>query len=131
MQADDLKIVMIDDSDIDRFIVKRSLQIFGLHCQLIEFHNPAEFLDWLQEQASPPADLAIVDLNMPGIDGFQVIKKIRELPLVNQMPIAVLTSDSNTSTAEKALALGANLYFTKPLKGDAIRQIEILASGER
>lgn len=131
MQAGDLKIVMIDDSDIDRFIVKRSLQIFGLPCEFIEFHSPAEFLNWLKEQEDPPADLAIVDLNMPGIDGFHVIKKIREMPLLKQIPIAVLTSDSNTSTAEKALALGANLYFTKPLKGDAIRQIEILASGAK
>lgn len=128
MQAGDLKIIMIDDSDIDRFIVKRSLQIFGLHCELVEFSSPAKFLEWLDGQ-SQSANLAIVDLNMPGMDGFQLIEKIRKMSLFKKMPIAVLTSDSNTSTAEKALATGANLYFTKPLKGDAIRQIEILASG--
>src|SRR5688572_5051955 len=76
MQTEDLKIVMVDDSDIDRFIVKRSLQIFGLQCELIEFSSPVKFLEWLEGQVNQPADLAIVDLNMPGIDGFQVIKKI-------------------------------------------------------
>src|SRR6476620_11930251 len=69
----------------------------------------------LEEMAAVPPDLAVLDVTMPGIDGFTLTQKIRE---VSNMPIIMLTALSEQSQKVHGLEIGADDYLTKPFDPD-------------
>ena len=70
--------------------------------------------DALQHIKRTPPDLIISDLNMPGIDGFQVARQVRSNPSSNAVPILILTSDPSRENVAKAIGLGVNGFLAKP-----------------
>ncbi|NJL95263.1 MAG: response regulator [Anaerolineae bacterium] len=60
-------------------------------------------------------DMLIVDLMMPDIEGFEVIRRTRAMPGFGQTPILVISARTDQDAKERALSLGANGYMTKPL----------------
>jgi len=59
-------------------------------------------------------DVVFLDLNMPGVDGFEVLAYIRRLPHMENVPVVVITSDDQPETADKVLKLGAKAFVLKP-----------------
>ncbi len=74
----------------------------------------------LQARAVPPPDLILLDVNMPGMDGFQVCKILKGDPLTRAIPIIFLTSYDESEDRVKGLNIGADDYLTKPF---AIREL--------
>ena len=71
-------------------------------------------------------DLFILDVNMPGVNGLEVCRKIRETPKTVDTPVIFLTAKSTPADVEKGLALGANYYMTKPFSGlDLVRKVRL------
>ncbi len=68
-----------------------------------------------QIQYSPP-DLVLLDVMMPGIDGFETCRRIRELPQISQLPVIFMTALSDTQDKVRAFAAGADDYVTKPFQ---------------
>lgn len=77
-----------------------------------------EALDLLQGKVKP--DLIITDLNMPGMDGIEFIKAVRQLPGMRFVPILFLTTESQQSKRAEAKAAGATGWLVKPVKGDEL-----------
>src|SRR5438045_4246754 len=71
----------------------------------------------LEEMAAAPPDLAVLDVTMPGIDGFTLTQQIRE---VSNMPIIMLTAMSEQSQKVHGLEIGADDYVTKPFDPDEL-----------
>jgi len=72
-----------------------------------------------------PVDLAISDINMPGMDGFDLLSAIRERRNTGQLPVIMLTARDQASDVIRALRLGANDYATKPMRFEELeRRIE-------
>jgi CheY-like chemotaxis protein len=67
-------------------------------------------------------DVVFLDLNMPGVDGFEVLAYIRRLPHMENVPVVVITSDDQPETADKVLDLGAKAFVLKPA---GIEELEI------
>jgi len=65
-------------------------------------------------------DLALVDINMPVMDGLKLIHMIREEEKILDLPIIVITTEGGEKERERALELGANGYLTKPVQGSAV-----------
>ncbi len=63
----------------------------------------------------------LTDLNMPGLDGYQLIERLRGDPRHSRLPIIVISGDTDPATPGKVLALGANAFFLKPFSPALVR----------
>ena len=106
------KIISIDDSDIAQEIIKVSLAEFGFE-DIQSFLDPKEALDAISS-GSATADLILLDIMMPGIDGIELCARIRRLENWSDIPIIMLTSRKDTDSLSQAFLAGANDYVTKP-----------------
>lgn len=122
--------VLIDDSDIDLFIQQRFLEYHDFSHNVVAFRSAGEALRMLEEPTGDAApDVIFLDLNMPGVDGFQFLRSFEELPgpVVTKSKIVVLTS-SNSSKDRDAVMENKNViqFITKPLKDTDIEELQRL-----
>jgi chemotaxis family two-component system response regulator Rcp1 len=113
------RILLAEDNDGDVFLVRRALEKRGLLHELVLAHNGEEALVWLDHHSGDSnghtrPDLILLDLNLPRIDGGQLLSHIRKTDSFSRTPVIVLTSSDSPKDRQMALELGANLYFRKP-----------------
>jgi len=113
------RILLAEDNDGDVFLVRRALEKRGLPYELVLAHNGEEALVWLDDHAGEKSvngrpDLIPLDLNLPRVDGGQLLSHIRNSDSFSGTPVIVLTSSDSPKDRQMALDLGANLYFRKP-----------------
>lgn len=106
-------VLIVDDSIIARSFIRRILEINGIDpSNTMEANNGVEALEILKRQK---VDLIFTDLNMPEMDGEQLLKRIKSSPKLNHIPVVVITSSGNVAWEKKFLAQHARAVFTKPL----------------
>src|SRR5262249_2104501 len=73
---------------------------------------------------APPAwfDIILTDVNMPVMDGLKLIQRVRSDDELKAVPIVVITTEAGEADRERALALGANAYITKPIQAPQVIQ---------
>lgn len=113
------RILLAEDNDGDVFLVRRALAKRGLPYELVVAHDGEEALTWLdahggEEKKDIAPELILLDLNLPRIDGAQLLSHIRKSDSFCRTPVIVLTSSDSPKDRQMALELGANLYFRKP-----------------
>ena len=112
------RFLVIDDEPVSASAVEISLAAAGQEDLLI-VNNPREALDAFR--VFKP-DIILLDLSMPGMDGFQVLEQIRQaLPPDENLPVIVITADPAESTRRRALAAGASDFLTKPFGSTELR----------
>ncbi len=74
----------------------------------------------LQRLASGVPDFMTLDVNMPGVSGLEVVKYIRRDPRIANLPVIIISSDSQTQEMAKALLAGANVFLPKPVDYDRL-----------
>ncbi|MCX5660792.1 MAG: response regulator [Planctomycetota bacterium] len=120
-----MKVLVIDDSRAMRMILKTTLRELG-H-EVSEASNGQEGLDVLK--SSGPFALALVDWNIPLVNGYEFVCKVRADPAYAAMKMVMVTTEVETSQVAKALGAGANEYVMKPFTKDILRdKIEMLAA---
>lgn len=80
-------------------------------------------MDGLRKVTADDFDLALIDINMPVMDGLKLIHLIRQEPDLADMPIVVITTEGAQEDRDRALALGANEYLTKPIQANRVLQV--------
>jgi type II secretory ATPase GspE/PulE/Tfp pilus assembly ATPase PilB-like protein/ActR/RegA family two-component response regulator len=105
------RVLVVDDDRITRMLVKLLLEKDGY--SVLEGENGHEALE-LAHRERP--DLLIVDLMMPGMDGYQVIETIRQDISLSTLPVMVLTAEEGPAIEERVLELGADDYLVKPFE---------------
>jgi two-component system chemotaxis response regulator CheY len=111
-------VLIVDDSPTARMLVRRCLQIAGYGAdQMFEAEHGRAALDVLRVQS---IDLAVVDLNMPVMDGRTLIRFMRSSPRHNSIPIIVVSSLVNDTAAAELVAMGASTVLKKPLSPAAM-----------
>ena len=108
-------ILTVDDSPSIRQMIKVVLEPAG--------HSVIEAGDGAQGLAKAQAgklDLVITDLNMPVMNGLELIKALRKLPNAVGMPIVFLTTESNDTVKQEAKSAGATGWITKPFKPEQL-----------
>ncbi|MFP3590260.1 response regulator, partial [Paraburkholderia sp. SIMBA_055] len=63
--------------------------------------------------------VVLLDLKMPRVDGFEVLRRLKESPSTSSMPVIVLTTTDDPREIERCYELGCNVYITKPVEYDA------------
>jgi two-component system chemotaxis response regulator CheY len=117
-----MRAMVIDDSRAMRMILKR---IIGkLNFETTEAADGQEALDQLAAMNEVP-DLALIDWNMPNMNGLEFVTKVRADPRLRGMTLVMVTTESEQSQIVRALAAGAHEYVIKPFTENAM--IEKLA----
>lgn len=110
-----LHIVVIEDRDEDVFLVEYSLQKHSLMCDLTRFEDGETALEAVTgRRALRRPDLVLLDLNLPRIDGREILRELRANPELAHTPVAVITSSFAPKDREDALLLGADRFLQKP-----------------
>lgn len=112
----DIKILIVDDSKTDMMLIKSILHDY----ELLSAYDGVEALEILNQ--TKDIDLMILDLNMPRMNGFQLLEKIRELPEIKKVAILILTNYDELENEIKGLELGAVDYIRKPLNLESLRK---------
>jgi CheY-like chemotaxis protein len=106
-------IFIAEDDEDDQFLLRTAFSSAAKSCDLVFFANGEQLVQRLQQPNQHPT-LVLLDLNMPVLDGFQTLQKIRQQDLYRTLPVIILTTSSQRDDITKAYALGANSFITKP-----------------
>ena len=115
--------LVVDDSDVIRKILTVYLQKLGF--QVTAAINGREALDELHRMEK--ADVALVDWNMPEMDGIAFLREIRANVNYHALPVMMVTTNSELAHVSQALEAGANEYIMKPFTADMLKEkLELL-----
>lgn len=104
------KLLIVDDSNMQRDMIKFALKDGG-YPDITEAATGEEALKKANETAY---DLIITDINMPGINGFELVKRLRALPVYESKPILVLTTENTDEMKMRGKNAGATGWIIKP-----------------
>ncbi len=116
-----LRILMVDDSPDDVFLVRRALQASGIEGWLQSAADGEEGIGYLRGQGEfgdrarhPFPNVLLLDLKMPRVDGFGVLRWLKGHPDCKVIPVIVFSSSFLESDVREAYTLGANAFISKP-----------------
>ena len=114
-------ILLVEDSEDDVFFMVRAFKAAGLVTPLARVENGEKAIDYLTGKAPyddrarfPLPSLVLLDLKMPFVSGFEVLRWIRNQSCCSKVPVIVFTTSSQERDVETAYELGANAYIVKP-----------------
>ena len=106
-----LPILVVDDNEDNRDMLSRRLTRRGYQSVVVDSGEAA--LDYIQNNRN--LGLVLLDIMMPGIDGIETLKRIRQTYSRNQLPVLMVTAKAQSDDMVRAFELGANDYITKPI----------------
>ena len=106
------KVLVVEDSP-----TMRQLIVFALkRIRGFQISEANDGVDGLKKLSAEKFDLIVTDINMPIMDGLKLVSMVRNDPNYKETPIIIITTEGATEDRERALALGANEYITKPIQ---------------
>lgn len=134
--GEQVSIVLIEDDDGHATLVERNLRRSGISNGFVRFRDGQEALDYFfgapqgaendaQRDARYPSRdalgnfVVLLDLRMPRVDGFEVLRRLKAEPATASVPVIVLTTTDDPREIERCYELGCNVYITKPVEYDA------------
>jgi CheY-like chemotaxis protein len=117
-------ITLVEDNPADVLLVKKALQERGIAFELTCFENGEEALKSLSRQERNEPDIILLDLNLPMTEGVEVLSRIRSIPELVNVPVAILTSSASPADIHRAKLLGVARYISKPIAlDDFLREV--------
>ena len=116
------RILIVEDSPTMRQLLAFALK----RLKDVDIVEAQDGMDGLRKVTSDHFDLALIDINMPVMDGLKLVSLIRGEENINDMPIVVVTTEGAKEDRERAIALGANEYLTKPIQANKVLQVCLL-----
>lgn len=118
------KALVVDDSRAVRMILANTLKELGF--EVCQAANGREALEVI-EAGNTALSLALVDWNMPEINGFELLKRLRQAPELSSLVIVMVTTETELDQMAAALEAGANEYVMKPFTKDILVEKLLLA----
>ncbi len=114
-------VLIVDDSNSMRAVVKKIISISGFKMdRCIEAGNGKEALEALAENW---VDVIISDINMPEMNGFELLERLKEDDLLRNIPVIVISTESSERHVHKAFDLGVKGFIKKPFLPEEVRTI--------
>ena len=111
------KVLIVDDNRASRDLIRAILK--PVRCEIVEASHGQQALDLIQQEHP---DLVLLDIDMPGMDGITVVRRIRENQSLAGLPVVAVTAFAMEGDREKAMAAGFTAYLTKPVRVALLRQ---------
>ncbi len=134
----EVTIILIEDNPGHARLVEKNLRRANIANPIVKLEDGERALDYLfgeqgyVNQGHPPPLLVLLDLNLPVIDGYRVLEKIKSDPRTKIIPIIILTTTDDNQEVERCYQLGCNVYITKPVEyqqfADAIGKLGLFLS---
>jgi CheY-like chemotaxis protein len=119
--AEEVEILVAEDEDLDRFLIESALKAKRLSNRVRFFENGERLLDYLYSESTLNAHeryVVLTDLNMPIMNGFELITAMNNDSRLVKVPVFVLTSSADDDDVARAMELGVTGYITKEKAGD-------------
>jgi len=125
-------ILYVEDDPNDVLLFKHALERAGdgCTCNLLVLRDSEEAIDYMSgnkrfsnRQQFPLPQIALVDLKMPRLSGFELLAWIREQPAMRRLPVVVLSSSNHLADISRAYDTGANSYLVKPIDFGALVEL--------
>lgn len=110
IETSQVKILIVDDIPLNVLLIDKMLAKFKFH--ILKANSGTDALRIIEEEKP---HILLLDLMMPGIDGYQVTEQVRRTVTKEQMPIVILSALNSNDDINKAMALGADEFITKPV----------------
>lgn len=116
-------ILVVEDSPEDYAMIRRAIERSGLQAEVCRCHDGDEALDFLHGHGGSGVgrtpSLVLLDLNLPGTDGREVLAEVRDDAALAAIPFVVLSNSNNQQDIDACYALGANSFIEKPVGPEA------------
>ncbi len=123
------EIIIVEDNPYDAELIVDALRLNGLAKKVMVFMDGEQVLDYIfgtgaykSNEDSPLPKLIILDLKMPKVCGFEVLKRLKSTQETKHVPVVVFTSSKEEADIRTAFKLGTNSYIVKPIKFDDFRK---------
>lgn len=114
-----MKTILVVEDDLD---IRDSISdILSMHGYQVFIATDGK--QGLSKALANPPDLIISDIMMPGLDGYQLLQKLKASAALKPIPVVLLSAKAQSSDAERGLALGAAHYILKPFKMDELMRV--------
>jgi CheY-like chemotaxis protein len=120
--------MLVDDSHEDAVLIRRSLKQAGLKDPVFHIHDPRDAVAYLGGEGKhsdrrkyPLPDILLLDLKMPELDGFQLLKWARSQPHLARLVIVVVTRTDDPRLIQMCYQLGANTFLSKDANSEELR----------
>ena len=131
MQSDDTQsqttIVLVEDNDLDAMLVQRLMRRHSLDAPVVRARNGEEALAILEPPGKPPAIpppfVIVLDLNMPRMNGFELLDVLSGDDYLSKVPVFILTTSSSHQDCSKAREYNIEDYLVKPVSANELREI--------
>lgn len=114
-----MKILLVEDNPADVRLASMALKESDFPHELVILSNGEAVLDYLQQSGpyaeSPRPDLVFLDLNLPRVNGVEILLEIRKDPVLKELPVVVLSVSDEPDIIRDVYDAGADLFMTKPV----------------
>jgi len=122
-----VKILLVEDDETDIKFITRAFERIWDAPTIAVVRNGEQALQYLRKQqdygSAATPDLVLLDLNMPGKNGYEVLTEAKRDPELKHIPIVVLTTSSDEESIEESYKLHANSFITKPATFDELQSV--------
>jgi len=123
MDQNSVEVLLVEDNMVDAEITIRALKKYNMANKLVHVKNGKEAVDFIFATGSYagirdilfPPKVVLLDIQMPKMNGIEVLEKIKADPRTRTMPVVILTSSKEHPDIQKCYDLGANSYIVKPV----------------
>lgn len=111
------KVLIVDDSEMIRNFHSYIIKSMGLN--IISAIDGADALEKIYG-SQEPISICITDINMPNMDGYTLIERLRDDPQYEEMPIIIISTEDEFQDKERGFQAGANIYIVKPTEPEVL-----------
>ncbi len=133
-----MTVLLVEDDPGHALLIEKNLRRSGISDSIVPLSNGREALDYLDGlhgrgcESGSPAMLMLLDLNMPLLDGYEVLRAVKSDARTRSIPVVILTTTDNPAEIERCYKLGCNAYVTKPVDyeqfSDTLRRLGLFLS---
>ena len=117
-----IRILAVDDSAADVLLLEEAIRENGLVADLDVAHDGEQALRHLRD-GHPRPDLVLLDLNMPRLNGREVLAELKRDPALRSIPVIIFSASSSPMDVEECYGLHANSYLVKPIDFDGLGDV--------
>jgi CheY-like chemotaxis protein len=127
-ETPDVTILLVEDDLGHARLVDKNLRRAAITNEIVVVNNGQEAIDYLFREGAysdttrPSPLLVLLDLNLPILDGYQVLRRIKADDRTRRIPVVVLTTTEDPREVKRCYELGCNVYVTKPVDYDQFSQ---------
>lgn len=121
-------VLIVDDSLSMRSVIKKTIRVSGF--KVGEYFEAADGKEALKILADAWVDLVLTDINMPNMNGLELIAEMNNDQILSSIPVVMVTTEGSEKSVQKSMEMGAKGYIKKPFQPEDIKRILNSIMGE-